>query len=104
MAVSLMAWLMLATTASAGVPATNQTVSKSGTVVTWTGGGANTGTDPNADVTSMTEPTTGTITISTTSGTIEIISSTDADADCVYDNVGHTSVTCGNTTQLSGDA
>jgi Ca2+-binding RTX toxin-like protein len=102
--VSAVAWLILAPTSFAGVVVTNQTVAKSGTVVTWTGGAANDGTDPTADVTSMTEPATGTITIATTSGVIDIISSTDADADCDYDNPEHTSVTCSNTTQASGNA
>src|SRR3954454_9883347 len=94
------AFLTLAPSSFAGVPVTNQTVAKSGTDVTWTGGANNTGTDPNQDLTTMTEPTTGTITIATTSGTIDIISSTDADADCVYDDVEHTSVTCANTSQV----
>src|SRR3954468_12554210 len=97
------AFLTLAPSSFAGV-VTNQTVAKSGSVVTWTGGVNNTGTDQNQDLTTMSEPVTGTITIATTSGTIEIIPSTDATADCAYDNGGHTSVTCSKTTQANGNA
>jgi Ca2+-binding RTX toxin-like protein len=94
---------MLAPASFAGTTI-NQTVAKSGTVVTWTGGALNTGTDQNSDVTSMTEPVTGSVTISTTSGTLTIISSTDADADCDYDNAEQTSVTCVNTDRVVGNA
>lgn len=104
-ATAVTAFLALAATSFAGVvPVENQTVAKSGGTVTWAGGDNNTGTDPNQDITSFSDPGTGTVTISTTSGTITIIPSTDADADCAYDDVGQTSVTCANTSTVAGNA